>query len=218
MDTSELLSLTLTELALSVDNALVWAMVLSKLGLPKRTERAVLAAGVAIAFVVRFVAIALGAAAIEKFWWLTPVLGLLLIVTGVKLLKPGDDDDTPGLLDRLSAVMSPAAAGVVTLGAIDILFAVDSIPASFGISQHAGTIIAANAVALAALWSIYGGVSALLAKLPHLHYGLAAVLVWLGAGMLAHGYVEVPSAANLGVIAAMLGASAMYSVRTQQEA
>ena len=213
MNPSELLSLTLTELALSVDNALVWVLVLKRLGLARRTERAVLAAGVAIAFVARFVAISLGAEAVARWWFVTPALGVVLIVTGAKLICADNDDTDTGLVDRLARWMTPALAGVVSLGAIDVLFAVDSIPASFGISQHAGTIITANAIALAALWSIYGVVSKLITRLPYLHYGLAAVLVWLGVGMVLG--ADMPESANLAVITALLGVSAVWSLRAK---
>lgn len=213
MNVSELGSCTLTELALSADNVMVWALIMSRLNVPARQQRKVLAAGIGVAVVMRIAAILAGAAALERFAWLTYVLGAVLVITGVKILRT-DSEASESRVARLMArwVKSPAVLAAVSLGVTDIVFAVDSIPASFGITRDSTAIIVANGIALAALWVLYNLVSRLMDRLKYLHVGLAAVLVWLGIAMLGHDVVQVPTLVELGVIVGLLGLSGVASL------
>lgn len=220
MNIAELASTTFTELSLSADNVMVWALIIRQLDIPARMERRVLAAGIAIAFVLRYAAIAAGAVALERFAWLTYVLGAVLVWTGVKIARSSDtDDETPGITDRLSRwFKSPVTVAIIALGVTDLVFAVDSIPASFGITRDADVIAIANVIALAALWFMYRVVSSLMERLPYLTHGLAIVLVWIGAGMLVHHYVAVPELVNFAVVCGVLGISAAVSVYATRRA
>ena len=207
MQLTELTTVTAAELALSVDNVMVWALIIKQTGLPKRLERRAVLAGVGIAFAVRFVAIELGAAALERFAWLHYALAGLLILTGVKITRSighGDSDDVPSWVSRIG---SPTAAAIIGLGLTDILFAIDSIPASFAVTSDPTTIVVGNAVALAALWSLYSVVSRLIDRFAYLTHGLAAIMFYLGVSML----TDVPSAANLAVIASIITGSVVVS-------
>ena len=220
MNLSELTTLTVTELALSADNVLVWALIMRRLNVPQRLQRRVLAGGIAIAVIVRVLAIWAGAEAIERYWWVTPLLGGVLIWTAVKVWR-GESDEDDGesrLVEWASRIGSPAVAATVGLGLVDIVFAVDSIPASFGISQHPGTIIIANGIALAALWWMYKAVSVLIDRLVYLTRGLVVVLAWLGATMVAAHWLQVPETVNLAVVVGTLTASAVLSLRAGRPA
>jgi tellurite resistance protein TerC len=190
---------------------MVWALIMSRFNVPARHRRRVLAAGIGVAVVLRVAAIEVGANALDHCAWLTYALGALLIYTGIRVAAR--DDDSPGIAARLARLkVSPALVAALALGATDLMFAVDSIPASFGITRDPATIIIANGVALIALWSMYGAVAALLARLRYLQHGLAVVLAWIGVTMLAADVVHVGELANLAVIAAILGASAAASI------
>ncbi|MCX2931393.1 hypothetical protein ORI20_14000 [Mycobacterium sp. CVI_P3] len=216
MNATELISCTLTELSLSVDNVMVWAVIIARIGLPARQYRAVLAAGVAMAFVLRAGAIVVGAAALERFAWLTFALGAVLVWTGYRIARDDSDDDGQGdgVVMRIAArvLRRPALVAVAALGLTDVVFAVDSIPASFGVTRDPLTIALANLVALAALWSLYGVVSALLDRFAYLSRGLAVIMVWLGLSMWLGHVVAVPEWVTLTFIVAALGTSIAASV------
>lgn len=220
MNLTELTSVTFTELSLSADNVMVWALIIRQLGIPAHLERRILAAGIGIALVLRVAAITAGSVALERFSWLTYVLGAVLVWTGVKIARSGDDgDETPGIAERLSRwFKSPVTVAVVALGVTDLVFAVDSIPASFGISRDPWVIGIANGIALAALWGMYRVVSSLMERLPYLTHGLALVLVWIGAGMLVHHYVTVPELVNFAVVCGVLGTAAAVSIYATRRA
>ena len=214
MNLTHLVSATFTELALSADNVMVWALIIRQLGISARMERRVLAAGIAIAFVLRYAAITAGSVALERYSWLTYVLGAVLVWTGIGIARSGDDsDDSPGIAELLTRwFKSPVTVAIIALGVTDLVFAVDSIPASFGITRDANVIALANAIALGALWFMYRVVTTLMDRLPYLQHGLAVVLVWVGIGMLAHHYVHVSELVNFAVIVAVLGIASAYSI------
>lgn len=213
MSAAALVSCTVTELSLSVDNVMVWSLILDRLDIPARRRRAVVAAGVGIALVLRVVAIAAGAVALESLAWLTYALGAVLVWTGYRIARSGEDSGEDGRIIRVASrlLRSRVAVAVAALGVTDLVFAVDSVPASFAITRDAATIAVANGVALAALWSLYGVVAALAARFRFLSHGLAVVMVWLGGTMLAAELVSVPHWLTLVVITAALSVSAAVS-------
>lgn len=219
MDVPDLIVVTISELVLSVDNAMVWALIMAQLNVPKRLHRPVLAAGLAIAVVLRIAAILLGAAALERAAWLSYLLGGLLLLTACRLWRSAgaDGDDSKAATARwASRLGSPAVAATVALGLTDLVFAVDSVPAAFAITSDPAVIITANTVALAGLWGLYGVVSALMERLIYLTRGLVAVLGWLGATMLLDDVVSVPHSVSLGVIVSTLAAAVAASLLTSR--
>ena len=216
MDITNLVSVSVAELALSADNVMVWALIMRNLQVPARLQRRVLAAGIGIAVLMRVGAVVIGAAALERMAWLHYALGVILLVTAYRVWRgESDDSDQDGGLARWAAKLgSPALAATVALGFTDLLFAIDSIPASFGITHDPVVIITANMVALAALWFMYGWVSVLMNRLTYLTRGLVIVLAWVGVVTLLP--VEIPETVNLGVILAVLGTAVAVSLKSQQ--
>lgn len=220
MNSAALLSCTITELALSADNVMVWAVIMRNMGVQPAHQRRVLAGGIAIAVVLRIAAIAAGAAALERVAWLTYVLGVVLVLTGYRIARSihGDDDvdgNAGGRFVRTLGrfIKSRNVIAVIALGMTDVVFAVDSVPASFGVTSDPRVIAIANGIALAALWSMFRIVSTLMDHLPLLQHGLALVMVWLGVTMLGHNVIHVPDMVNMLVIASILGAVAGLSKR-----
>lgn len=214
MHVAELVSCTVTELSLSADNVMVWALIIARIGLPVRLHKRVLAAGIAIALVLRVVAITAGAVALERLSWLTYVLAAVLVFTGYRIARSGDDEtgDSKIIAAASRVLRSPALVAVAALGVTDLVFAVDSIPASFGVTSDALTIGVANGIALAALWFLYGAVSALMERFVYLSRGLAVVMVWLGVTMALQHVYAVPELVTLAVIVAALAVAAVASV------
>lgn len=212
MNISALLSTTVAELALSADNVMVWALIMQRLDVPARLQRRVLAAGIGIAFVMRVGAVAIGSAALEHMAWLHYVLGIVLLGTAYRVWRSESHatESDGGLARWASKLGSPALAATVALGLTDLLFAIDSIPASFGITHDPAVIITANVVALAGLWIMYGYVSRLMERLTYLTKGLVIVLAWVGLVTLSP--IDVPELVNLGVIISVLGAAVVVSL------
>lgn len=219
MDVPDLTVVTISELLLSVDNVMVWALIMARLNVPERLHRPVLAAGIGIAVVLRVAAILIGAAALERAAWLSYLLGGVLLLTACRLWRSGDGDgdgSNTATARWASRLGSPAVAAIVALGLTDVMFAVDSVPAAFAITSDPAVIITANTVALAALWSLYGVVSVLMQRLVYLTRGLVAVLGWLGATMLLGDVVTVPHSVSLGVIVSTLAVAAAASLKTSR--
>lgn len=217
MNIPELTSCTLTELSLSVDNVMVWAVIINRVDLPAKYHRAVLAAGVGIALILRVVAIVAGADLLHRFDWLTYVLGAVLVWTGYRIARSseGEESGDGRVMRAASKVLRyPPLVAIVALGATDLVFAVDSIPASFSITRDPWTIGVANGIALAALWSLYGVVSRLIDRFAHLSRGLAVIMVWLGVSM----WVHIPEYVTLTVIVGALGVSMLASIKRTEVA
>jgi predicted tellurium resistance membrane protein TerC len=128
--------------------------------MPRRTPAD---GGIGIAVLMRIGAVVIGAEALEHMSWLHYVLGIILLLTAYRVWRSESrESESDGGLARWAAKLgSPALAATVALGLTDLLFAIDSIPASFGITTDPAVIITANGIALAALWAMYGGSSIL---------------------------------------------------------
>jgi tellurite resistance protein TerC len=196
------------EKSLSVDNLFVFVIIVSAFAVPPEYEQRVLLFGVALALLMRAALIALGAAAINLFSPTFLLFGMLLVVTAVMLIRHRDEDpDVDGnplvrlarrflplstdyhggrLVARVSGsfVMTPLFLVFVAVGTTDLLFALDSIPAIFGISQDAFIVFAANAFALLGLRALYFLVEGLLARLVYLSIGLAVILCFIGVKLI----------------------------------
>ena len=200
----------LVEKSLSIDNLFVFAVILSQFAVPARHQQRVLLIGVIGALVMRAAFIAAGAAAVQRFTVTFVVFGAFLIYTAVGLVRRHGEQPNVGgsrpvrLLRRVMPVVEDAPDGVfltrvggrrgatplliavVAILSVDLVFALDSIPAIFGITSSAYLVFTANAFALLGLRALYFLVVGLLDRLVHLHYGLAAVLAFIGVKLVLH--------------------------------
>jgi tellurite resistance protein TerC len=241
----------LVEKSLSVDNLFVFAVLLAQFAVPARHQARVLLIGVIGALVLRAVFIAVGAAAVHRYAITFLFFGAFLIYTGVKLIRshgappdvtggwamrlvrrfvPVTDDVSSGRMftrDGGRRVATPLFLAVAAVLAVDIVFALDSIPAIFGITESTYLVFTTNAFALLGLRALYFLLVGLLDRLVHLHYGLAIVLGFIGVKLMLH-YLhtvwswvpEIPMLASLGVIVAVLTTTtltSLYSTRRTRE-
>jgi tellurite resistance protein TerC len=195
----------ITEYSLSIDNLFVFVIIMSSFAVPRAFQQKVLLVGIVVALVLRTIFILIGAAAIAHFSWVFYIFGLFLIITALKLgLEKHDEDETykPNFMVRLVQKVLPTTheydgANVTTLvngkrhitpmmmvmlaiGMTDILFALDSIPAIYGLTDVPYIVFATNAFALLGLVELYFLIGGLLKKLVYLSLGLAVVLGFIG--------------------------------------
>ena len=243
----------LVEKSLSVDNLFVFMLLLASFAVPKELQQRVLLIGVVGALALRGVFIALGAQMLARFEWTFLFFGLVLLVTGAKVLRDalqGSDhaidiasmrsvrlmrrfmpvkDDYHGtrmtVRDAGRRALTPLALVTVAILATDIVFAVDSVPAVYGITGDPYLVFATNAFALLGLRALYFVLEGALSKLVHLGYGLAAILGFIGVKLVlhwAHGIwpstPEVPTLASLGVIVGILAVVTLTSLRASRRA
>jgi tellurite resistance protein TerC len=205
-----------TEKSLSVDNLFVFLIIMTRFAVPRVYQQKVLLVGVVIALVLRTVFILVGAAAIEQFSWVFYVFGAFLLYTAVKLVREHDDEPLDeqaahredGLVvrwlkrvvpttdryhdDRLTArvdgrrVLTPMLVVMVAIGSTDVLFALDSIPAIYGLTTQPYIVFTANAFALLGLRQLYFLIGGLLERLVYLAQGLAVILGFIGVKLVLH--------------------------------
>jgi tellurite resistance protein TerC len=201
----------LTEYSLSVDNLFVFLIIMAKFGVPEKLQQSALMVGIVIALILRGIFIGLGAAAINHFSWIFYVFGAFLIYTAVKLAREGESDDDEYeenvLLKWVEArfpatnvwqgtklfatlnsgrVITPMFIVILALGTTDLLFALDSIPAIFGLTQEPFLVLAANVFALMGLRQMYFLIGGLLKRLVYLGVGLAVLLSFIGIKLILH--------------------------------
>jgi tellurite resistance protein TerC len=206
----------LTEYSLSIDNLFVFVLIMSQFSVPRRYQQKVLMVGIIIALVLRGIFILLGAAIIEQFSWVFYIFGAFLIWTAYKQAFPGEDHDDEEkkesfivrLLRKRVAIseeydgdkvrtvidgkkmFTPMIIVFAAIGMTDLLFAVDSIPAIFGITQDAFIVFTANIFALMGLRQLYFLLGGLLDRLKYLHYGIAFILAFIGVKLVFHAMHE----------------------------
>jgi tellurite resistance protein TerC len=242
----------ITEKSLSVDNLFVFVLIMAKFAVPSKYQQRVLLVGVLIALVLRAVFIAAGAAIIASFSWVFYIFGAFLIWTAWKLIQEarsggGDDEEFEenrllkaaerrfGVADRYHGtklwiqqngkrVMTPMLVVMLAIGTTDILFALDSIPAIFGLTKDPYIVFTANAFALMGLRQLYFLIGGLLKKLVHLSYGLSVILGFIGVKLVLHALhesgVSVPEISipvSLGVICAVLAVTTVTSLITARK-
>jgi tellurite resistance protein TerC len=204
-----------TEEALSVDNLFVFLLLLSSFKVPRADQQKVLLVGIAVSLLARTGFIFLGAALINSFAWVFYLFGLILLVTAGNLLREQgrNEEDTPDNIiirvarrflhtsdvydgDKLFTVqngrrvMTPMLLVMVAIGGTDILFALDSIPAIFGLTQNVYLVFTATAFSLLGLRQLYFLIDGLLDRLVYLSYGLAAILALIGVKLILHAMHE----------------------------
>jgi tellurite resistance protein TerC len=233
----------LVEKSLSVDNLAVFVIILATFAVPAQLQSRALTIGIVLALLLRVILIALGAALIAAFAFMFLVFGLALIATAVQLYRhrrqdprvednavvalaqrrlPVTDSYHGGrLLTRMEGkrALTPLFLVLLAIGSTDVLFALDSIPAVFGVTQHPYIVFAANAFALLGLRALFFLVRGLLDRLVYLSVGLAVILAFIGVKLVlhfVHTQIEVVPAistgVSLGVIAAVLAVTTIASL------
>lgn len=244
----------LVEKTLSVDNLFVFMLLLTAFAVPAALQQRVLLYGIVGALVLRGIFIALGAAALAAFDWVFLVFGLILLATGVKLLKDAigghdeqekdvstmrsvrlmrrfmpvtDEYDGPRMTVKQTGrrALTPFALVVVAVFMTDVVFAIDSVPAVYGITGDPYLVFATNAFALLGLRALYFVLQGALAKLVHLSYGLAAILGFIGVKLALHwahmnwtSVPEIPTLGSLGVIVGILAITVTTSLVASRRA
>jgi tellurite resistance protein TerC len=239
--TLEFLTGYLIEKSLSVDNIFVFLMLFTYFAVPPELQRRTLVYGVIGAIVLRIVMILIGAWLIAKFHWIIYVFGLFLLVTGAKMLffageKPDLEKNpalrwmrghlpvTPGfegerfwILRDGVRTFTPLFLVLVMIAITDIVFAVDSIPAIFAITNDPFIVMTSNIFAVLGLRALYFVLADMADRFHLLSYGLALVLIFIGAKMLMIDIFKIPVFIALGVVAALIGASIGASLVWRQK-
>ncbi|MFI6979689.1 TerC family protein [Embleya sp. NPDC050154] len=236
----------ITEKSLSVDNLFVFVLIMGKFAVPPQYQQRVLLVGVLLALVLRGIFIGAGAAVVAAFSWVFFIFGAFLIWTAWKLIKEAKSDEeeefeenallrkvekvlptTDGYRDMKLVVkengkrlVTPMLIVMIAVGTTDVLFALDSIPAIFGLTKEPYIVFTANAFALMGLRQLYFLIGGLLKKLVYLSYGLSVILGFIGVKLIfeaLHGQgVHVPEIGiplSLGVIVATLTVTTVLSLR-----
>ena len=207
---AEFLAGWVTEYSLSVDNLFVFVLILSTFAVPKKYQQEVLMIGILMAIVFRGVFILLGAALIANFSWIFYVFGAFLLVIGVQQFLSGREDDVEresrligflrrrlDMTDEYDGIKlritvdgrrrwTPILVVLIALGTADVVFAVDSIPAIYGITKSPFIVFTANVFALMGLRQLYFLLGHLIDKLAYLHFGIAFILSFIGVKLVLH--------------------------------
>jgi len=223
------------ELSLSIDNLFVFLVLFRYFRVPPEHQHKVLFWGILGALVMRGAFILAGVSLIRRFEWITYLFGLLLIYSGLKLLRQGEKEIDPGKnpvlrlfwswmpvtqayedgqfwVRRDGLYATPLLVVLLMVETTDVLFAVDSIPAILAITLNAFIVYTSNVFAILGLRSMYFALAGVMDLFQYLHYGLSVVLIFIGAKMLASHYYHIPTGAALGVVLGVLGIAVLLSV------
>jgi tellurite resistance protein TerC len=233
----------IVEKSLSVDNLFVFVIIMGTFAVPEKYQQEVLTFGIIIALVLRVIFIALGATLLSLFSFMFLIFGLILIYTAVQLFRHRDEDPDPDnvvvrtakrifpvtddfvggkLFTRLDGkrTATPLFITLIAIGSADLLFALDSIPAVFGVTEEAYIVFAANAFALLGLRALFFLVKGLLDRLVYLSTGLSIILAFIGAKLVLHwahsdiskSVPEISTPISLGVILVVLVVTTVASL------
>ena len=251
----------LTEYSLSVDNLFVFLLIMGKFAVPRQYQQTALLIGIILALVFRGIFIWAGAAVIDAFSWVFYLFGAFLVWTAIRVGRQGESDDDefkPPLLLRLvqrwfpateeyhgvrltvvehgRRLITPMLIVLVALGATDLLFAFDSIPAIFGLTSEPYLVLMANLFALMGLRQLYFLLGDLLKRLVYLNIGLAVLLGFIGVKLILHALAQntvpfinggepvpwapdVPTSVSLAAIVLILGVTTVASLaKTRRDA
>jgi tellurite resistance protein TerC len=216
----------LTEYSLSVDNLFIFVLIMANLRVPRHLQQFALMVGIVLALIFRGIFIALGAAAIERFSWVFFLFGAFLIYTAVRLYldyrQPDEEDEGtdnavmrwvrkrfPSTSEFVGTklvvvqdgrrLITPMLLVIVALGTTDLLFALDSIPAIYGLTQEPYLVFTANVFALMGLRQLYFLIGGLLQRLVYLSVGLAFILAFIGVKLVLHALHEYHWDAAIGI-------------------
>ena len=227
----------LIEKSLSIDNVFVWALIFTYFAVPGKYQHRVLFWGIFGALVMRLVFIFAGVALLDNFEWLLFVFGAFLVFTGGRLLRQHDAAVHPEHNPLLRAVRkvipstseydgqkiftrrtgtrlaTPLFAVLVLIETTDVIFAVDSVPAVLAVSREQFIVFSSNAFAILGLRALYFLLADIRERFTYLQQGLAVILVYVGVKMIASYWYHIPTAISLSVIALVLAASIVLSLR-----
>jgi tellurite resistance protein TerC len=244
----------LTEYSLSVDNLFIFLMIMASFKVPKKYQQEALLVGIILALVFRGIFIALGAVAISQFSWVFYLFGAFLVYTAINLARDTEHDDADNVVVRFARshlsltdrweglrlwikengkrLMTPMFLVIVALGTTDLIFALDSIPAIYGLTEQPYLVFTANVFALMGLRQLYFLLGDLLKRLVYLSQGLSFILAFIGVKLLLHALhenelpfinggehvpvPEIPTLLSLGVIVVTLvitTAASLYKTR-----
>jgi tellurite resistance protein TerC len=226
------------EKSLAIDNVFVWGLLFAAFAVPKRYQHRVLFLGVVGALVMRSIMIIGGSAAIKEFSWILYIFGAFLIYTGIKMfvqrnehfnldkskfyqwlrakLRMTESIEDESFTKRINGVryFTPLFLVLIMVEFMDLVFAVDSIPAIFAVTDEPFLVFASNALAILGLRSMYFLIADLMDKFKYLKEGLSVILVWVGAKMIiSHALFKIPTWLSLVVIIAVLAISIIASFR-----
>ncbi len=224
----------LLEKALSIDNIFVFVLLFSSLAVPPALQRRVLYLGVVGALVLRAGFITAGGALIEHVSWIFYVFGAMVLLAGARMLRAGDSAapgtsvivrglrrllpvsdgyDGSRFLTRSARLMAtPLLLALIAIEATDVVFALDSIPAVFGVTRNLFVVFTSNAFAVLGLRALYFLLAGSMERFPYLRQGLAVLLVFIGVKMLISPFVHLPVALSLAVIVAVVGGAIAASL------
>lgn len=240
----------IVEKSLSVDNLFVFVIIIATFAVPEEHQHKVLTFGIILALIMRAIFIALGATLLSLFSFMFLLFGILLIWTAIQLFRHRDEDpdvennimvratrrflpvtetyDGGKLVTRVDGrrMVTPMMAVLISIGSVDLLFALDSIPAVFGITREPFIVFAANAFALLGLRALFFLVKGLLDRLVYLSTGLSIILAFIGVKLVLHcahvdinpNIPEVDTYVSLGVIVVILTVVTVASlIKTRQD-
>jgi tellurite resistance protein TerC len=244
----------LTEYSLSVDNLFVFLLIMQSFRVPMKLQQSALMIGIIIAIILRGVFIGLGAVVINAYAWVFYIFGAFLIYTAIKLAREGESDDEEYHENRLvvwiehrfpatkefhgahllvvengKRLITPMFIVILALGTTDLLFALDSIPAIYGLTKEPFLVLTANIFALMGLRQLYFLIGGLLKRLVYLSIGLAVLLGFIGVKLIMHalhennlpflnggqpiqGVPDIPISVSLGAIVLILGVTTAASL------
>ena len=244
----------LTEYSLSVDNLFVFLLIMASFKVPQKLQQSALMIGIIIAIVLRGIFIALGAVVINAYAWVFYIFGAFLVYTAIKLATGGESDDDEyhenrlllwiekrfpatkewhgtrlTILENGKRIITPMLIVILALGTTDLLFALDSIPAIYGLTKEPFLVLTANIFALMGLRQLYFLIGGLLKKLVYLSIGLAVLLAFIGVKLVMHalhennlpfvnggkpieGVPDIPISVSLGAIVLILGVTTIASL------
>jgi tellurite resistance protein TerC len=226
----------LIEQSLSVDNLFVFVLVFATFRIPAHLQHRVLYWGILTALFLRGAMILAGTALLQRFHWLIYVFGAFLVFTGAKLLFHKDEEHhpeqsvafrairrviptTPRLdghrfltVENGRHVATPLLLCLALIEISDVIFALDSVPAIFGVTLDPFIVFTSNIFAILGLRSLYFAIASLIGRFEYLKFGLSFVLVFIGVKMTISGWLHISAFVSLAVVAAMLGGSIVFSI------
>jgi len=233
----QFLAAYLLEKSLSIDNLFLFVVVFAALGIPAAEQRRVLTWGIVGALVTRALFIGLGVAALHRWHGLTYVFGAILVITAVKLLRASGEPTKPRILGWLERHLpwtstlhghhfvarvrgrwlgTPLLVALIAIELTDLVFALDSIPAAFAVTEDTFILYSSNIFAVLGLRALFVVLAGALESLRHLRFGLAAVLAFAGAKMLLASWIVVSPIASVLVIVGCIGATVVTSALAAQ--
>lgn len=237
----EFLTGYLIEKSLAVDNIFVFLMIFTYFAVPPAYQKRVLMIGIIGAIVLRTVMILVGSWLLTQFHWILYVFGGFLVLTGLKMWwaagKEGSLDDNPALkllrrvmpvsrsfdgekfwtIENGKRIATPLLMVVALVGLTDVIFAVDSIPAIFAITQDPFIVLTSNVFAILGLRAMFFLLQAVASRFHLLNYGLAVILVFIGTKMMLIDVYKIPVAVSLAVVVGILAVTMVLSVRSSSK-